>query len=199
MNNKIFFRAFILEKRGNILSLLSLEEGRIEKILKNNFSKAPFLFPGSIIAYQNSSEFFSGREIIESSELELCATQLASHNIYLLHQVIELCYFFIPLGSQPCTIFSFLLELFKRYYQFTHSLFFTKKALCKLFSLLGIFPEEIEIQLFAYKLQETPIDNLLSTPLKLETEVLMNKWLAWCIEMHPKRNFFKAMPLLLKK
>lgn len=192
-------RAIILQERGTILSLLSVQEGRIEKCVNQRSATSRFLYRGSILTYQNSRHFFAGREIIENVELELCSTQLASKNIYLLHQVLELCHFFIPLGSQACTTFYFLLELFENYYRCTHSPFYVKRVLCKLFVLLGIYPEEVEIQFFAHKIYEMPIDNLLAAPLELKSEELMNKWLAWCIEMHPKGKFFKAMPLLLKK
>lgn len=190
-------RGFILNQHGSVFSLLSLQEGRIEKIIDMK-KEGLSLYRGSFITYQTTRKNFSNRFFIANIQLDLCATQLAGHDIYLLHAIIEFCYFFIPLGSHATQIFYFLLELFEHYYTSFYSFALIKKILCKLFIFLGIYPEEAAIQVFAQQIEKMPIDNLLTTSLQLECDELINKWLAWCIDMHPKKKFFKAMPLLLK-
>ena len=71
--------------------------------------------------------------------------------------------------------------------------------LCKLLALLGIYPDEKSIHTLAYELRIMPIDKLLDAPLELNSEELMSRWLFWCMEIHPKGKFFKALPFLLEK
>lgn len=188
--------ALVLRYGGAGLSLLSLQEGRVEKRWFTPRHRAP-LHRGSLISYFSESR--QGQvETLEQLDLELCATELGFKDIYLLHYILEVCHNFIPLGSDAQHSFYFLVNLFHQFQAFPTD---TQKklVLCKLFALLGIYPDHQSIYSLASYLREMPIDKLLEASLELDSEELMSTWLSWCIEMHPKGKFFKAMPLLLEK
>ena len=189
--------ALVLQSSGSALSLLSPQEGRVEKRWFKPFHRGP-LHRGSLISYSSEKKQGQRVEIIERLDLEQCATQLAFQDIHLLHYVLELCHYFIPLGSEAEQLFYFLIELFQYFRSFPTSVQ-KKIVLCKLFALLGVCPDEVSVQILANKLRAMPIDKLLEAPLELNSEELISRWLFWCIEMHPKGKFFKAMPLLLEK
>ncbi len=188
----------VLRYSGNgTLSILSPQEGRIEKRWFKPVYRGP-LHRGSVISYVSEKKPGQQVEIIEHLDLEICATTLGLQDIYLLHYILELCYNFIPIGSEAKQLFYFLIELFQ---QFCPSLTPVQKkiVLCKLFALLGVCPDEASVQIIANELRKMPIDKLLDTPLELDSEKLISRWLIWCIEIHPKGKFFKALPLLLEK
>ncbi len=188
--------ALVLRYGGAGLSLLSLQEGRVEKRWFTPRHRAP-LHRGSLVSYFSDKR--QGHiETLEQLDLELCATELGFKDIYLLHYILEACHNFIPIGSEAQHLFYFLVELFHHFQSFP-TCAQKKRVLCKLFALLGIYPEHEMIHAMANHLREMPIDKLLEAPLELDSEELMGIWLSWCIEMHPKGKFFKAMPLLLEK
>jgi hypothetical protein len=187
----------VLRSSGSVLSLLSPQEGRVEKKWFKPFHRGP-LHRGSLISYISEKKQGQKVEILEYLDLEQCATQLAFQDIYLLHYILELCHYFIPLGSDAEQPFYFLVELFQCFRSFLTSVQ-KKMILCKLLALLGIYPEDMSIHRLANDLRKMPIDNLLAAPLELDSEELMSRWLFWCIEIHPKGKFFKALPFLLEK
>ncbi len=184
----------VLRSSGSALSILSPQEGRVEKRWFKPFHWGP-LHRGSIISYFSEKKHGQLVEIIEYLDLEQCATQLAFQDIYLLHYILELCHYFIPVGSEAEQPFYFLVELFQQFNKFSTPLQ-KKIVLCKILALLGVCPDEVSVQAIANKLRIMPIDKLLSEHLELDSEELISRWLFWCREMHPKGKFFKAMPLL---
>lgn len=187
----------VLRSSGSILSLLSPQEGRVEKKWFKPFHCGP-LHRGSLISYNNEISYRQQVQVIEHLDLERCATKLAFQDIYLLHYILELCHNFIPIGSEAQQPFYFLVELFENFGEFSTSAQ-KKIVLCKLLALLGVCPDEGAVQKIANDLRKMPIDKLLDAPLELDSEELMSAWLSWCIEIHPQGKFFKAMPLLLEK
>jgi hypothetical protein len=187
----------VLRASGSSLSILSPQEGRVEKRWFKPFHRGP-LHRGSLISYISEKKQGQRVEIIEHLDLEQCATQLAFQDIYLLHYILEVCHYFIPIGSEADQPFYFLVELFQRFRAFP-TVLQKKIVLCKLLALLGVCPDEAAVQTIANRLRTMPIDKLLEAPLELSSEELISRWLFWCMEMHPKGKFFKAMPLLLEK
>jgi len=189
--------ALVLRYGGAGLSLLSLQEGRVEKRWFKPRYRGP-LHRGSLVSYVSDRKIGQQVETLEHVDIELCATQLGFQDIYLLHYILEVCHNFIPLGSEAEQLFHFLVELFPRF-TFFPTAGQKKKVLCRLFALLGIYPDSPGIHSIVYQLRDMPIDNLLQPHLELDSEELMGTWLSWCVEMHPKGKFFKAMPFLLEK
>jgi hypothetical protein len=187
----------VLRSSGSALSILSPQEGRVEKRWFKPLCRGP-LHRGSLISYISEKKQGQRVEIIEHLDLERCATQLAFQDIYLLHYILELCHYFVPIGSEAKEPFYFLVELFQQFSTFPSPIQ-KKIVLCKLLALLGVCPDEASVQIIANELRKMPIDKLLQAPLELNSEELISRWLFWCIEMHPKGKFFKAMPLLLEK
>lgn len=187
----------VLRSSGSALSLLSPQEGRVEKKWFKPFHRGP-LHRGSLVSYISEKKQGQKIEIIEYLDLEQCATQLAFQDIYLLHYILELCHYFIPLGSEAEQPFYFLVELFQSFCAFLTPVQ-KKMILCKLLALLGVYPDDASLYRLANDLRRMPIDKLLDAPLELNSEELMSRWLFWCIEIHPKGKFFKALPFLFEK
>lgn len=195
MKHHVICTGLVLRSWAGKLSLLSPQEGRVEKKWYAPKHRSP-VHRGSVVSY--SVQSYNSPLLLEQLDLEQCATQIAFQDIYLLHYLLEVCYFFIPIGSEATHSYYYLITLFTQFHAFP-DLAHKKSVVCKLFALLGVLPDDLAIQDLAYRLRQMPIDNLVAATLELNTEELMNRWLAWCMEMHPKGKFFKAMPLLLEK
>ncbi len=197
MSEPLVFNGLVLRSWSGTVSLFSQQEGRIERKWYQVGHRAP-LHRGSFISYTLQAGVARTQNLLMNVELERCGTLWAIQDMYLFHALLEACYYFIPLGSDAQQAYTFLMDLFDRFHFF--SLAVQKKmVLCKFFTLLGMYPDDVRVHHLAAALLKMPIDNLVDTILELNTEELMNQWLSWCIEVHPKGKFFKAMPLLLEK
>ncbi len=187
----------VLYYQGKTLSLLSPEEGRVEKIWYTGRGQSP-LHRGSFVSYYADCSVSSQKTPLERVELEKSATLVGMQDIYLLHAVLEVCCHFIPVGSEAKTVFYFLQELFETFDSFP-SFAEKKNVICKLLAMLGIYPDDAQLYGLVHELVSMPIDNLIQGTIHLKSEKLMNQWLAWCQQVHPKRTFFKALPYLIEK
>ncbi len=187
----------VLHYGGRALSLLSPEEGRVEKIWYTGRNQSP-LHPGSFISYYADCSVTSSRTPLEKLDLEKSASHLGVQDIYLLHALLEVCYYFIPVGSEAKDAFYFLHELFEKFSFFPLPAQ-KRQVVCKLLALLAVYPDESAMYALVHDLTSMPIDNLIKGPIDLKSEKRMNIWLAWCQQVHPKGAFFKALPYLVEK
>jgi hypothetical protein len=185
----------VLRHSGKRVALLSRDKGRVDLLFFPK--KGPYkLSCGSIISYGQKKNNH-GLMIIEDNQLENIPFIFARQDIYFLHYLLEVCYFFIPVGSGGKSIFILLEEVYRNFQAFEQPIF-KKMVLCKLLAHLGVCPEEQTIQSHAQTLLEVPIDNIGVTNLELVLEGVLDEWLTWCISSHPQGKWFKAMPSLIK-
>ena len=197
MSGPLVFTGLVLRSWSGTISLFSQQEGRIERNWYRVGHRAQ-LHRGSFISYTHQEGFSCNQRMLVNVELERCGTVWAVQDIYFFHALLEVCYYFIPIGSEAQQAYSFLVDLLNNFHVFSLS-GHKKMVLCKFFTLVGIYPDDLQVQHLATSLLKMPIDNLVNTILELNSEELMNQWLSWCIEVHPKGKFFKAIPFLLEK
>jgi len=181
-----------LDKR---VSLLSRGSGRID-VLRFSSHGPSILSCGALISY-SWKQGNRGWKILQNDSLEYLPLVLARHDIYFLHYLLELCYFFIPVGSGGHTIFLLLKQVYQNFQAF-EQLKDKKIVICKFLAHLGVCPEDPTIQSYTQIFLEVPIDNIGITNLELVLEDVLDEWLAWCIYSHPHGKWFKAMPSLIK-
>lgn len=194
------FQGLLLQSKGAYLSLLSLQEGRIEKTwFPSQFH--PPLHRGSFISY-STSQTPSLKKSIEQVSLELSVLSLPECDIYLLHALIELCLYCIPIGSEGQKIFYYMERIIRGtsiLSQQSVAPLYKKQLLCTLLALVGLYPENAAIHALVIQVMHSPIDNLLQGAIHLNSEKLMNQWLSWCLQAHPQRAVFKALPFFVEK
>lgn len=177
------------------VALLSERKGRIDLLLfsKKGPSK---LSCGMFVSYTEKQ----GRThlgIMEDMVIEYIPLAWARQDIYFLHYLLELCYYFIPVGSREHHFLSLIKQIYKNFDAFK-SIYKRKLVLCKLLSHLGVIPDEEVFQSCAQILLNTHVDNIGITDLELIIEDTLDDWLTWCISSHPRGKWFKAIPSLLK-
>lgn len=181
--------AVVLRHLGTRVALLSRKKGRIDVLLfsKKGPSK---LSCGAIISYDHKYNN-RGLMVIENDQLEHMPLLFARQDIYFLHYLLEMCYFFIPVGSGGRSIFILLEQVYKNFQAFDQP-YFKKMVLCKFFAHLGVCPEEETMQVHAQILLEVPIDKIGITPCELILEGVLDEWLTWCMCAHPQGKWFKS-------
>lgn len=117
-------------------------------------------------------------------------------DLIFFHHVLEICYFFIFEGSPVSEIFELLSFLY-----FSADTIYNRCSkkifLCKLFFLLGIYPEDKHFQLlFFNRVASESIDILINETIDLRIERRLDAWLSACLAMHPYVNSFKTIRFL---
>jgi hypothetical protein len=118
--------------------------------------------------------------------------ELARTDINFLHNILELCFYFLPIKSNASSIFDLVLHLFTTEEELSKS---SKKILlCRFFGLLGMHPEELpfEDQRFIKICQQPLNHEIFKIILDEESHVVVQSWLLRCIDLHPEKNRFKT-------
>ncbi len=187
-------QALILKCHGKRVIVLEASGQRHEVIIsyRNRYQK---LNEGVILSYREKSRY-KNIFYIQEPLLDYFPLEFAKNNIQLMHCLLELCYYFIPVGSCTSGVFDFFKAVYKMSEKglLPHALIIVAKLLV----ILGIYPIEKEFQHLIQVLSETPIDNVSQSVLELAQEDLFNRWVQWCVADHPFGHWFKAVPFFLK-
>lgn len=192
------------------ISLLTSSMGKINLVVKKT-GALQRAWPGMLIAYQPKtlyeSTFFS-----ESIEImEIPPTTTADDN-FIIHHLLELCYYFVPLANPCSEIFDHLCSCFAF---FTHKQLFEKNFdtlkrifILRFLYLAGVFPlhnSTESMQLFTrltacsldIKDQQKveSISMLIETVNKLGLRTV-DKLIFDCIKTHPSFKLLKTVPFL---
>lgn len=121
---------------------------------------------------------------------------LAREDIFFVHHILELCYYFIPMGACVPGIFPLLVKLYDSPHVFENVLL-KKIFLFQCFTVLGLYPEGKKFQdpFFLY-LSTASIDNLADQSVDLVHEKELDNWLLHCISVHPRIEHFKTINFL---
>lgn len=186
----------VLRHSGSRIALLSKKRGRVDVLLfpRKGPSK---LSAGVVISYDQQKALQRGLPIIQNSALEYIPMVWARYDILFLHCLLEVCYFFIPVGSGGRSIFVLLEEIYRNFQAF-ETVKSKKIVLCKLLAHLGVHPDQEQFQICAQILLDIPVDNREVTDLQLTVEDLVDNWIVWCVNSHPQGKWFKAVPFLMK-
>ncbi len=170
--------------------LLDRSDGKIEAFLTRD------VCAGSVISYQKN--IFNNMYFISEVNIEYIPLSLAFHDILFLHHVLELCYYFIPVGS----CIEGLFEVFEWIYLHSDEILsdkVKKYAVAKLLVTLGLWPEKYKITTEKiYKLVRAPIDSIRLQDIDLANERELEQWLRFCILQHPCSSKLRTMAFLFQ-
>lgn len=170
-------------------AFLDSQKGRI-----NGITAVSTLSIGSLLSYTiraHRSSYF-----IENIQLLYLPLSLARTDLLFLHHVLELLYYFAPIESCVTGVFGLLRHLYTADHE-TMTLHHKKLLLLKLFTLLGIVPDNAQIR--APKISQLSmmhLDQINSENIDQDTEKKLDKWLWYCIYQHPYVNEFKTVHFL---
>lgn len=174
------------------LSLFDEQLGRIECSIP--FKKKTILdrvSAGAMVQYYIKPL----QTLYELHDVELIAmpSAYARHDIYFLHQVLELLYYFLPPelpSPELFTLFGLLFEPPAELYTNAGK----KMVLLKFFSVLGSFPEETPVfDPKIYRLISLSIESMLKENLSAPLEVEVDHLILACIGAHPYKKQFKTI------
>ncbi len=183
----------VLRKSGHVLALITKERGRIDGLFFPKRQQGMSL--GTIVSYYEKNS--KNNLILEETTIEHVPLEWARNDIHLLHYVLEICYFFMPVGSGGRRMFLLLKEIYRNFNLF-HTVEHQKIIVCKLLAHLGIIPDNDSIHESASLLLETPIDKL---DMLINGAVVISdleEWISWALITHKEGEWFRAVPLLLK-
>ncbi len=181
----IILRRYLPKKQK--ISLLDRELGRIESIRVDRVSLEQ-LHAGSVLCYYPvaHAQWYQ----LEGLEIIQVPLRVARDDIYFLHHVLELSYYFLPLHSQETNLFDLILFLVYSHEKIRTSL--SKKIfLLRFFAYLGMYPEE---DLVVPKMMRSVMQAPLEVALTLSefSEKVLEQWLLTCVDMHPYKDQFKT-------
>jgi hypothetical protein len=115
----------------------------------------------------------------------------ARNDIYFLHQVLELCYYFLPLHQTMPAIF-YLINFVVQSSEQLHTSLCKKLFLLRFFAHLGMHPDEDLYNMdLLQNLLSQPIDSMLNTDVIAESK--LDQWLYDFIADHPQKAQFKTV------
>jgi hypothetical protein len=185
--------AFVLKHyapKRNVVALLDRRLGRIVAIC----NREP-LSAGTLIAYQLRRQ--QDRYFIDNIDILHAPFEIAQQHLLFLHHMLEICYYFIPEGSRTSRVYDLLLYVVTdppmcRQRQ--------KNILFLLFTLLGMYPDEVAIcREYAQALQHESFELILATKIDRTIEKYIPRWLYQCITMHACAQNFKTLHYLNEK
>ncbi len=179
------------QKMGNKVSVLDQSLGCIDGIM---FSSSINL--GSLLTYRLKGRM--SPYLIDQCEIIDMPFSIARADLLFLHHVLELCYYFIPVGSCSSQVFYLLLLLYSLQDHVWNDT--TKKIfLFKLLTTIGFYPEhELLNRPCMRQFFTMPIDKIIVEPIDLNCEKDLNDWLRFCVSDHPYANDFKTMDFLMR-
>ena len=121
-----------------------------------------------------------------------CISQVA--DLLLLHRALEICSHCMPIGSSTPGVFEHMQCLYDdSVFSQLRTSMVKKIFLCKLFALLGFYPQEKKFQNpFFHKLATESLDNLRAFTVSMMQEKDIEEWLQSCITMHTQEQKFKT-------
>lgn len=168
------------------LDLLDNKSGRIIGISK----AIEYISVGSLIMYTIDKKK-QNPLFLYQIELQEVPFPLAREDIFFLHHVLEICYYFIPIGSDAIVIYN-QLQLLYASGDWIKNVLLKKIFLVKLFAFLGIYPEEKKIKKpFFHHIIMSSFVSLLEQNFS-EHEEEINEWLHECLASHPHIDKFKT-------
>ncbi len=182
----------ILGNKGSRIIMLDKKEGMIELLsYQSHRLQVGYMLEYQTVLKQNSTH-------LKEYTITRLPDYLITTNIFFLHHIFELLYYFVPIGSCTQYLFLFLNELYAYNEKHgtlnnDHKRFF----LIRLFYLIGIYEQEDqEFQNLLQSLILIPIDRFNNKTLDLPERKKIDFWLHLCIESHPASKLFITKNIL---
>ena len=151
---------------------------------------------GTLLSYE--TQVRNGVMFIYDVELIAMPFDGLEIDILFVHHVLEVCYYFIPIGSAEFQIYPFLINIMRSFDDIS-SVRIQKGLICKILAHLGVYPINSHLALPLEDFINIPIDNVVMGNLELAHEDFFDRWLTWCLTTHPQGKKCKALTLLLQK
>lgn len=181
-------------KGKNKLSLLDEHQGKMNVFVTSGWKNIKNLQPGMIIVY--TVRTLSHSFVLEAVDIQAMPFFFARNDIFFLHHLLELCYYFLPIGSSAERIFYLLYECIEVQHNFWQPLH-KKVFLWKFFALLGMYPEDMDIERnFFYCLIQKSVIEIVEMKIDDKMIKIFDTWLWQCITSHPQQARFKTIDLL---
>lgn len=161
--------------------------GRIEALLEQNSLRYPCVVSyGALFSYYIQSTTTTLYRLTQV-EIVNIPFDMAKHDIYFLHHILELCYYFLPLHTPQPILFEMLDILFKKSYCNKPMI------LLRFFGELGLYPEDVPFEkTYFHYLLYSPLEIIMKEKLDDMQLKMLQSWLMRCIAMHPYKNKFKT-------
>lgn len=171
------------------LAILDRDAGKIMAVP----NRADISHGALIMYYEREQPYLSFINSIDIIDMPL---MLSQEDITFVHHVLELCYYFIPMGSMAPQVFSSLLRLYE-YPLLLVTAQLKKIYILQLFAQLGVYPEHSAVRTaHLTQLVSTSIDILATQSLDLRIEQELDAWLVHCVRTHPYAKYFKTINFL---
>ena len=173
----------------NMVALLDKRFGRIEGIFRPSDVCA-----GSLIQYDVLLR--NNRYFINDLQLIYIPLSLAQIDLLFLHHVLEICYYFIPIGSDIVGVFDLLSFLYTVDHMWKNKIL-KKIFVFKLLTTLGVWPDYHNAYTSRFEqLSALPIDRINSEAIDLACEQELDDWLRCCMAQHSCIDEFKTVNFL---
>lgn len=176
---------------GRLLSLIDEQEGRIDvgMVRDRTFS------PGAMLRYCLIRKPVN-RLVIDSCKIQEMPLALARQDIEFLHHVLELCYYFVPVGSCTNGIFELLSALYspecalwsdasKKFFVF------------RLMRVIGYYSSHSEDHNLKVLLTRPVAEIIMDEQVKY-CEAVVTQWLQRCLIEHPAIKQFRTLSFLTR-
>jgi len=182
----IVLKTFFPKKRK--VAVLDKDDGMMEYI-----PDTENICQGALIHYYHTDGKNSFIRGIENVGMPLL---LAKRDLLFFHHVLEMCYFFMPIGVTNSDIFA-LVEFLYSIDSSRLNPSIKKVFMMKLFAMFGVYPEHKKFHTaYYYQLAALPTSSLLEQNLDAQALEDMDQWLRLCVASHPYNEQFKTVHFL---
>lgn len=198
-HHAIILKSFFPHK--HTLSLLTKEQGKIKLVILNS-KKIQRLGPGASISFHANNHITIDAQIINTPYFKNL------EDMYWLHHLLELCYYFIPLGEECLDQFIVLQSALALVAE-TKNVVNKKLITGLLLTTLGFYPPSSLAFLFELKkILSSCIDFIPHKKIEFLTRHLkqldnkqmgeLDEWILACITSHPRYEMFKTIIFIYK-
>jgi hypothetical protein len=134
---------------------------------------------------------------LEGVNLEYVPFESARDDIFFLHHVLELCYYFLPEECAVDEVFQMLLYLM---HVAPYEKVVSRKYLvvARLLHLFGLYPEHDGLCAYLQKIGDMPLELFFDISCTENMQKIVYQWVWSCIMAHPDKKKFKTIELLKK-
>jgi len=182
----------VSKEHRSFLSIIDKDNGKFSATAsRSDISR------GSLISYslnqRGTKSYITSIDVLDLPEIE------NEHDLLFFHQVLEIVYYFIPFGKSVPDIFYLLLYLYSSIERINSDAL-KKMFLFKLFAHLGFYPEEKRkyYSLFT-TIRMGNIDDIICRKVDLSLERKLDRWLDYCISLHPCTKYFNAISMFMSR
>jgi len=175
------------------IALLDERRGRVDGIVIKP------LTIGSLITYAIEKERGSLLYLSQCNVTDLPFV-LGRHDILFWHHILELCFYFVPIGSYTSQLFELCTFLYTVDITTCWSSQSKKLYLFKLLTTIGVYPRLPQLSAATlHHFIQLPITAIMHEAIDSQHEKKLDEWLRVCVSDHPAVAQFKTIHYLLGK